>query len=291
MKTVVALVVFCAILTAGCNNNQKEEELQKQLSLAQNEQAVLQQQIGERDAYFEEVMRAVNEAYKNLERARVKEAQVMQHADGGEGALRFTNAETRQHLIQNMSDIGDALKENRKTIADLQAKAKSAYGKITGLNELIDNLKKSLQDREQSIALLETRVKGLESEVQEKTEAIAVKDVTIDQQQRKINTAYYIVGTRRELKEKGIITDEGGFLWGLLGSTTIMSTGLDPMLFSAIDKTKDETIHVGGEVDEILPRRSADSFTLAQPDKNSSDLTIVNPGSFWQDNYLVIVLD
>jgi len=291
MKTVVALVVFCAILTAGCNNKQKEEELQKQLSLAQNEQTLLQQQIGERDAYFEEVMRAVNDAYSNLEKARAKEAQVMQHAEGSEGVLQFTNAETRQNLLQNMTDIGNALKENRKKIADLQSKAKSAYNKIAGLNELIDNLKKSLQDREQSIALLETRVKGLEFEVQEKTQAIAVKDVTIDQQLRKINTAYYVVGTRRELKEKGIITDEGGFLWGLLGSTTIMSTNVDPMLFSAIDKTKDETIHVGGEVDEILPRRSSDSFTLARPDKESSDLTIISPSRFWQDNYLVIVLD
>ena len=291
MKTGIALIVFCLLVTAGCNNKQKEEELQKQLSLAQNEQISLQQQIGERDAYFEEVMRAVNDAYSNLERARAKEAQVMQHAEGSEGVLQFTNAETRQNLLQNMSDIGNALKENRKKIADLQSKAKSAYSKIAGLNELIDNLKKSLQDREQSIALLETRVKGLESEVQEKTQAIAVKDVTIDQQLRKINTAYYVVGTRRELKEKGIITDEGGFLWGLLGSTTIMSNNFDPMLFSAIDKTKDETIHVGGEVDEILPRRSSDSFTLARPDKNSSDLTIVSPSRFWQDNYLVIVLD
>jgi hypothetical protein len=173
----------------------------------------------------------------------------------------------------------------------LQSKAKKAFGEIAGLNELIENMKKSLQDREQSIALLETRVKGLESEVQEKSQVIAVKDVTIDQQQRKINTAYYVVGTRRELKEKGIITDEGGFLWGLLGSTTILSTSFDPMLFSAIDKTKDEVIHVGGEIDEILPRRSEDSFAIAQPDKNTSDLSIVSPGRFWQDNYLVIVID
>ena len=291
MKTSVALLVFCCMLvTAGCNNKQKEEELQKQLSLAQNEQTLLQQQIGERDAYFEEMMRAVNDAYTNLEKARAKEAQVMQH-EGGEGVLQFTNAETRRNLLQNVSDIGDALKENRKRIADLQSKAKSAYGEIAGLNELIDNMKKSLQEREQSIALLETRVKGLESEVNEKTQVIAVKDIMIDEQQKKLNTAYYVVGTRKELEEKGIIVDEGGFPWGLFGSTTVMSGQFDPMYFSSIDKTQDQTIHVGGEIDEILPRRSEDSFAIARPDKNSSDLTIVSPSQFWQDKYLVIVLD
>jgi uncharacterized phage infection (PIP) family protein YhgE len=290
MKTALALVVFCAVFVIGCSNKEKEEELQRQLSLAQHEQATIQGEVAERDAYFEEVMKAVNEAYVNLERARAKEAQVMKQ-EGVEGPVRFSNTETRQQLLQNISDIGDALKENRKTISNLQSKAKSTHSQLASLNSLIDNMKKSLEEREQSIALLETRVKGLEGEVEEKTQAIAVKDMTIDQQQRKLNTAYYIVGTRDELEKKGVITDEGGFPWGLFGSTTIMASGIDPTLFTSIDKTKDNTIHVGGEVDEILPPRSSNTFAMAQPGENSSELTIVSPDKFWQDNYLVIIID
>ena len=290
MRTGLAVVALSAVLVIGCSNKEKEEELQRQLSLAQHEQATLQGDLSERDAYFEDVMKAVNEAYINLERARAKEAQVMKQ-EGVEGPVHFSSTETRQRLLQSISDIGDALQANRKTIANLQARGKKDHAQLASLNTLIENMKKSLEDREQSIALLETRVKGLEGEVEEKTQAIAVKDMTIDQQQRKINTAYYIVGTRDELKKKGIITKEGGFLWGLLGSTTIVSPQFDPTSFTAIDKTKENTIHVGGEIDEILPRRSEDTFAMAQPDGNSSDLTIVSPDRFWQDNFLVIVID
>ena len=60
-------------------------------------------------------------------------------------------------------------------------------------------------------------------------------------------------GTKEELKKKGIITDEGGFLWGLLGSTTIMSSGVDQSVFTPLDKNIDQTLHVPGTIDEILP--------------------------------------
>ena len=101
----------------------------------------------------------------------------------------------------------------------------------------------------------------------------------------------YGQGIRKELKEKGIITDEGGFLWGLLGSTTVMSSGVDPSLFTPIDKTKDQSISVQGKIEEVLPHRSEQFFAMGQPVENSSVLTITHPDQFWQDHYLVIVVD
>jgi archaellum component FlaC len=289
MKTKLAWVALAVTFVLGCNN--KEEELQKQISQLQSDQAAQQQGINERDKYFDEVVRAVNDVYTDLERARTKEAQLVERTTTAEGPAQFTSGETRQKLLQNISDIGSSLKENRKKIAELQARAKAFHGQLAGLNSLIDNLKKSLQEREESIAALETRVQGLETTVAEKTKTIAEKEMVIDDQQKKLNTGFYVVGTRDELKKKGVITDEGGFLWGLLGSTTVMGGDFDQSLFTPIDKTTEHIIHVGGKIDEILPRRNEELFAMAQPDGHTSDLTIVSPDRFWKDNYLVIVLD
>jgi predicted nucleic acid-binding Zn-ribbon protein len=291
MKTWLALTAICAVLITGCSNKEKEEQLQQQLTKAQSEQAALQQSITERDKYFEDVVRAVNDVYADLESARAKEAQLVERTGGTEGPAQITNADTRQKLLKSIEEIGSGLKENRKKITDLQSRMKKFRGEIAGLNTLIDNLKNSLQEREQSIAKLETRVQGLEATVAEKAKVIEEKEGVIGDQQKKMNTGFYVAGTRKELKEKGIISDEGGFLWGLLGSTTVMASGVDRSLFTAIDKTKDQLITVAGKIKEILPRRSEDLFTMAQPAANKSDLTIVHPEKFWQDNYLVIVLD
>lgn len=289
MKTQLAAIALCLLLVAGCNND--KEELQKQLADAQNARTSMQQDINDRDAYFEQVMKSVNEVYADLEKARIKEGQLKKQNAGVEGPPQYTNAQSRDRLIANINEIGSSLQENRKKIAALQAGMKKFRGQIAGLNTLIENLKASIAEREQSITQLQAKVEGLQATMAEKTKLIEEKDMMINDQQRTMNTGYYVVGTRDELRKKGIISDEGGFLWGLLGSTTVMNADVDQSNFTPIDKTKDKTIKIDGRIEEILPRRNADLFAANQKEENSSELTITSPGRFWQENYLVIVKD
>ena len=289
MRRQLAVVALCAIFVIGCNNN--KEEMQKQLTDAQNARTSLQQDIIDRDAYFESVMKSVNEVYTDLEKARIKEGQIKKSGTGLEGPPQYTNAQSRDRLIQNINEIGSSLQENRKRVAAIQGHMKQFKGEIAGLNTLVENLKASILEREQSITQLQAKVQGLQATMAEKTKLLEEKEGTIGDQQRTLNTAFYVIGTRDELRKKGIISDEGGFLWGLLGSTTIMNTSADQSNFTPIDKTKDQTIQVNGRIQEILPRRNADLFAATQKPEKGSELTIMSPGKFWQENYLVIVTD
>ncbi len=202
-----------------------------------------------------------------------------------------TTFEARNAVKQNIESIGASLKENRKKISDLQARLKGSKSELASLNTLVENLRTSLKEREEAIAALETRVKGLEADVAAQSITIADQNNTIAQQKKEIGTGYYIIGTREELREKGIIEDEGGFLWGLLGSTTTLSSGVDQSLFTPISKMDDKVLHVNGEIDEILPRRQDAFFTTTPAGEFSSDLAIVEPNGFWESNYLVIVVN
>jgi uncharacterized coiled-coil protein SlyX len=236
-------------------------------------------------------MKSVNEVYADLEKARIKEGVLKKAGAGAEGPPQYTSAQSRDRLIANINEIGTSLQDNRKKIASLEVRMKQFKGQIAGLNSLVENLKASIAEREQSITQLQAKVEGLQATMAEKTKLIEDKDMTIGTQLRTMNTAFYVIGTRDELRKKGIITDEGGFLWGLLGSTTVMSSGIDQSNFTPIDKTKDKTIKVDGRIEEILPRRNADLFAAVANPEKGSELTITSPGRFWQENYLVIVTD
>jgi len=290
MKTHLAALGLCTLLVLGCNNDR--EELQKQLTDARNARASLQQDISDRDAYFEEVMKSVNDVYASLEKARIKEGQLKKSSTNPEGPPQYTNAQSRDRLIQNITEIGTALQDNRKKIAALESRMKQFKGQIAGLNTLVENLKASLAEREQSITQLQAKVEGLQATMAEKTKQMEEKDALIGDQIRTINTGYYVVGTKDELRKKGIITDEGGFLWGLLGSTTVMSPDVTPSSFTPIDKLKEKLIRVDGHIEEILPHRNADLFAATQKEQEkTSELSITSPGRFWQENYLIIVTD
>lgn len=289
MKTKLVVAAVCMLVVFGCNN--KEPEMQKQISQLEIERTTLQQNMAEREKFVGEVVQAVNDVYKDIEAVRIKESKLVQRSAATEGASNVANVDTRQQLLDNISSIGTTLKDNQKKIANLQVRAKKLGSQIAGLNTVIENLKVSLAEREQSIAALETRVKGLETDVAAKTQVITEKDAVIEQHVKTLHTAYYVVGTRDELEKKGIINDEGGFLWGLLGSTTIMSGDIDQTIFTALDATKDQTIRVEGKIDAILPVRSQSSFAMANTNDAKSELTIKDMNKFWQEKYLVIVVD
>jgi predicted nucleic acid-binding Zn-ribbon protein len=274
-------------MLVGCSNKEREEELQKQLAQVRAADSTLQVGITDRDKFMEQVMAAVNESYANLEKARVREGGLAERATGVEGTAKTSSVATRDDLLKDLREISTTLEGDRKRIGALQLKNRS-YGKqLAGLDTLIENLKGSLRTRETSIAQLQFRIQGLEANVAENVKTIAVKDSTIQSQTRTLNTAYYVIGTKDELKKKGIITDEGGFLWGLLGSTTVMSDSLDDSAFAPLDRTKEQSIQVRGKIDQILPKRSPDTFAVQGSD---SALTIISPQKFWQQRYLVIVV-
>lgn len=251
MRTFAA-IILCSLLVVGCSNKEKEESLQKALAQAQTDRESVQKLLSERDLYLEGVMKEINDIYADVEKARVKEGTLTRKTQGVEASKQTSNLDSRKQLLDNIQDIGTALKDTRTRVANLQSRVRSMGVKIAALDTLIVSLKNTIVEREQSIALLQGRVQGLEVTVAEKTAQVAERDNQISEQKRKMNTVFYIAGTRDELEMKGIIDEEGGFLWGLLGSTTVVAPGADPVEFTALDKTKDNTIHINGEIDEIL---------------------------------------
>jgi predicted nucleic acid-binding Zn-ribbon protein len=289
MRTFLVVVALSALLI-GCADREKEEALQKELSQAQSDRESVQKLLSERDVYLEGVMKEINDIYTDLEKARIKEGKLAQKTQGAEGAKQTANLDSRKQLLDNIQDIGTALKDNRRRIGDLQSKVRSLDHQIAGLDTLISNLKNTLADREVAIAQLQVRVQGLEVTVAEKTATIADRDNQLNDQKRRMNMVYYVSGTREQLQQKGIITEEGGFLWGLLGSTTVLANDPDQTAFTALDRSKDQTIRIEGKIADILPHRKTDYFATVK-DEKGADLKILEPEKFWRDQYLVVVLD
>lgn len=283
--TAATLVVL--LFLSGCSN--KSEELQQKVQQLETERAALQQEMADKEKFYGEVVQAVNDVYKDIESVRAQEAVLTRQASGPEGSPA-TKSPEREQLLANIGSIGATLKENQKKIAALQARAKKLGADIASLNNVIQMLKQTIAEREASIAALEAKVQGLESQVAEQSQTISEKEEIISRQQMMMRTAYYVAGTRDELKKKGIISSEGGFLWGLLGSTTVLNSGVTQKDFTPIDIMNSETIEVNGVIDEIVPARKP-AFYAISPAGQKSQLTIKDPERFWQDRYLVVILD
>jgi hypothetical protein len=280
------LIPICAIglLVGGCDS--REEELEKQNAQLLWEKDSVTSLIAQRDLYFDEVVRTINEIHSGLEEVRGMQQQVTEAAPMQEGTFSMTSDESKARLRDQLTAIDSSLKKSRKKVRQLESKIRKLEGSYASLNETVNDLKKQIEERESMLAAFELRVKGLEDEVANKSQQIAQKDSQLYMQE---NTVYYVAGPRHELEEMGIITHEGGFLWGLLGSTAVLASGFNSEAFRPLDKTKDYVIPVDGNVEEILPLRRVEYYQTDQIDERRSDILIVDPENFWQQKYLVII--
>ncbi len=281
------------LLLWGCNKN---DELEKRAAELQVKDSELRQELASRDEYIDNVTRSINDVYANLESIRTREKLIMNESNQMENVKK--PEEIRRRLLGEIATIDTTLRLNRKKIDDLQSKVNSYRAQFASLRNLVSTLKKTIEDREASIAALELKVSGLEAEVGEKTKMVADRDstigrhlATIEMQRRQISTGFYVVGTRNELEGKGIIKKEGGFLWGLLGSTTVLASGFNRDYFRPINKWEDKMIDIKGDISEIVPRRDEQLYSMNEPGKHESVLKILEPNKFWQENYLVIITD
>jgi hypothetical protein len=282
-------LLLASFLLAGCNG--KSKELEQQNAALQQQNADLARNISSQDEYIDEVVTAVNDVYQSIEAARATEKNLLSESKGIEGTKTRTKEEVRQDLLARISTVNENLQANFRKVSDLQKKVSSSRRQYASLQTMVDNLRKTLEERETAIVALEMRVKGLEGEVAEKTELVRQRDLVIDAQKKEMATVFYVVGTKRELEEKGIVKEEGGFLWGLLGSTTTMAPGFDPTYFTPIDRDRNTTFRVEKRIREILPKRSAEYYTEQKEEGGGSILTVADRGHFWKDKYLVILTD
>ena len=169
---------------------------------------------------------------------------------------------------------------------------------------MIDNLNKSIVEKDAEIAELKdqlgklnikvtdlgNQVSTLNTNVDNLSAENKAKQQAIDEKTAALNTGYYVVGTTKELKEKKVIDKTGGFIG--LGRTKTL-TDFDKSNFTKIDITTLTEIPINKKKATLLSNHPAGSYKLEGTPKKSVDkLVILNYADFWsRSKFLVIAAD
>ncbi|HUL45122.1 MAG TPA: hypothetical protein VLY03_12290 [Bacteroidota bacterium] len=287
-STILILLAFLALFAYECSNADRES--QERFSSLQQANQQLANDIASRDRFIDTVATSLNDLYVNVENLRAQEKSLLHETTKLESEKNLTKNDPRANLVEKVGAIRSALAEDQKRLGDLRSRLNSTNKKYAGLEKLVENLKATIQERDSSIADLGRRVQNLQGQVDQQNIMLTSKDSVIGSQYKQLTTAYYMMGTKSQLEKMGVITREGGFLWGLLGSTTILADSIDERSFTPLNRLVDNTIQVKGSIEEILPRRNQQFYQQSEvADGSQSLLTISNPDEFWKQKYLVII--
>jgi hypothetical protein len=104
------------------------------------------------------------------------------------------------------------------------------------------------------IASLTSTVAGLQTDVQRGQEMIAEQQGVIETTTKELGTVYYVVATKDQLKERGIITEKGGFIG--LGKTPQLTASFNEGDFTVIDTNVSTEIPLTGVKPQVLSAQS-----------------------------------
>ena len=270
----------CLLTMAGCDNGKKANiEMAMQVDSLNQIIAQKDTEINDMLSTFGEIETGFREIAEAQDRVAV--------AKSGEGA----NAKER--IRENIQFIQSTMQQNRELINKLKQQLRASNMKGDALRKLVDSMQQQLEEKEQQmqqmralldekdiqIMNLDEKVANLNSDVAELTTETKQRAETIATQDKQLNTAWFVFGTKSELKEQQILVDG-----------KVLQSSFNKEYFTKIDIRVDKEIKLYSSSAQILTTHPASSYTLQRDANKQYVLRINDPQLFWSTSKYLVVL-
>ena len=278
----LAFFAVCALAIASCTDGVKQANL-----AAEAQRDSLNSIIAQKESEITDMMTTLSDIEEGFREITEAQSRVTL-AKQGEG----TNS--AQRIRENMQFIQQTMKQNKELINKLKQQVREGSIKNDQLKKIIDNLTEQMEEKDRQlqslreeldkkdihIAELDERVADLNSNVENLTEETNQKTQTISQQVKELHTAWFVFGTKKELKEQNILADG-----------EVLRSNFNKEYFTKIDIRIDKEIKLYSKSAKMLTSHPSSAYTLERDVNKQYVLRITDPQLFWSTSkYLVILV-
>ena len=282
MKKLMILALGAAALVACKQQGSKTEDLM----MAQQADS-LTRIIQQKDNEINDMMATFNEIEEGFRLINAAQDRVTVAQDG-EGANRT------QRIRDNIAQIQQTMQHNRELINKLKNQLRQSSVKGDELRKTIESLVQQMEEKDKEIAQLRrdleskdirlaelgTEVAELTVETSQQKAELTQKQETISTQDKQLNTAWFVFGTKKELQDQHII--ENG---------KVLQSNFNREYFTKIDIRVDKEIKLYSRSAKLLTAHPSSSYVLERDANKQYVLRITNPQLFWSTSkYLVILV-
>jgi len=274
-------VMTLAVVFAACDN----AETDQRISELEAENAKLEQIAAEKDS----VLRAFDETFTMISRnlSMIRE---------GEETIRIESrnvelsGDQRQAIEAEIQDINALLQANKEQIKDLNtiiSRYKGDVGRyknlVASLEEQIANKDREIEDLKKNLVAANFTIEILNKMNEELAEEIRKTQTTLERVKDDAHTVYYVIGTFKELKEKGI-AERAGLMAGKK-----MQQDFNKDDFIAIDRREVKEIQLTSDKAEVISTHPSGSYEMHGAEEENHRLVIVDENKFWSVNNFLVV--
>ena len=275
-------VALVALLLSSCVESSKKY----QTLLAEKEALAVENQNMENE--FNSAMGLINELENNLQAIREEMGVLVVQQEGKDRDQVVSElVQIKQVMTENrarLDSLSDALDKANRNNANLRAHVKKLQAQLVEKEEMIADLMAQIQEKDGQISFLNTQVEGLNNDLNNANNTIENLNNEKTAQTNEMNTVYYINGTAKELKAKGVI----------LSAKKVLQNDVPTQEFTKGDMRDLTSIVYNTKKAVVLSTHPADSYNLVKgvdaDGKKVVTLEITNPEMFWKVTKYLVVL-
>ena len=281
MRKIFSILAFVMLL-ASCQEK-------KNVPVIENRDLVrdsLQQVIDFKDREINDILGTMNEIQEGF--------RLINAAEGRMSIIKSGEATNKtEQMRENIRSITEMMEHNRELIAKLRQQVRESSVRSDQFKTVIDNLVQQLEDNDANLQKLQTElqekdihiaeldqtVASLSSSIASLKEESSNKSETIIAQDKQINTAWYVFGTKKELQSQNIY--EKG---------RVLQSNFNKNYFTKIDIRIVKEIKLYSKSVKIMTAHPTSSYQLIQDANKQYVLRINNPQNFWSTSKYLVVL-
>ena len=279
---ILGFISVVTLLLVSCGQSQQVSE-----AAIEQERDSLQRIINEKDIELNDIMSTFDEVQEGIRRINEAEGRVTV-ADGNP-----ESASNKEVIRENMQFIRDAMQQNCDMIAQLKEKLRKSSFNAEKLKKTVENLQAQIDTQTARIQELEAKlaekdvqlaeqgeqINTLNESVNTLTEENKQKAATVATQEKQLNAAWFVFGTKAELKEEKILQN----------GDVLRDGNFNKDYFTQIDIRYDKVIKFYSKSATMLTNHPSGSYQMVKDSKGLYELHISDPVKFWSTGkYLVV---
>ena len=274
---------LCLAALVGCQDNKSKVD-----NAVSAERDSLNKVIAQKDNEINDIMSTFNQIEEGLREIGQAEGRISVARDG-EGASRT------QRIAENMQFIQQTMQQNRELIDKLRTQLRESSINGEQLKKTIESLALQLEEKDKQLQQLRAELDAKDNHIMDLDEKIAnlntnvsnlssesaKKSETISAQDKQLHTAWFVFGTKKELKDQQI-----------LKNGKVLQGNFNKEYFTKVDIRVDKEIKLYSRSAKMLTSHPSSSYTLQRDANKQYVLRITDPQLFWSTSkYLVILVD
>ncbi len=273
----IFVAIACVAMLVSCGQSEKER--------AKTVIDSLQTVINEKDTEINDLMGTFNEIQAGFDQINAAEGRVNLYTKNAENNVK--------DLEENIAFLQQTMESNRQKIADLEKKLKDSGINSSKLKEAVNKLSAQLKQKTKELTEIHAQLAQKDVRIAQLGDFLArmadenasleqgkaESDAIVSRQDAQLNTAWYVYGTKSELKAHKVLED----------GDVLRNANFNADYFTKIDIRKQTVFPVKSKYAKVLTTHPEDSYTLVKDDNGLYTLSVTDVAKFWSiSKYLVV---